>query len=99
MTSASSFTARLPGGATIPWDDERGFGGTFASLLNDRMALAPGQGVLPRAQVARTVLLGLFPSAVVSVYRPFSACSSETILSDFVSVYLDLSYKPLYTWS
>lgn len=66
MTYASSFTARLPGGAVIPWDDERGFGGTFAGILNDRMALAPGQGVMPRAHVARKVLLGLFPTAAVS---------------------------------
>lgn len=66
MKSASSFTARLPGGAFIPWDDECGFGGTFASILNDRMALAPGKGGLPLAYVARKVLLELFPTAVVS---------------------------------
>ncbi len=62
----SSFNATTPGGAVITWDNEQGFSGPLADMLNDDMQLAPGQTHTPRAVVARVVLLALLPGSTIT---------------------------------
>lgn len=62
----SSFKAVTTGGTPITWDSHRGFGGDLAYVLNQDMKTAPGQTFKPPAEVAKAVLLDLFPKAVIS---------------------------------
>ncbi len=62
----ASFKATTPGGAVITWDDEHGFTGDVAELLNSDMQWAPGQTHTPLAIVARGVLLEQLPGCTIT---------------------------------
>lgn len=60
------FKAVTTGGTPISWEAGRGFRGPLADILNEDLKNAPGQTYAPPAEVARAVVLALFPKAVIT---------------------------------